>query len=406
MRPSDMHSRTRWINRLARNNIILIACLWTLLITLFLQWNLYGSERQSDRQRLSELSEKLLAAETLRDWIDTHGDSLAPSAGPETAAPPAANGIKEKPRVLSTSARIHLGSLAPLGKADVPTEWEVAVFARLGASRLSYYSETILHEGRETWRMLYPIRLRKSCAGCHPVGPQQVGDTIAGISLEHDLGAPSHNVLPQGDAFGLYLSYGASWLAGMLVIGFIGSQMKNNYAEIEHYQQELEHLATHDALTDFFNRNQMNALLEIEIERAKRYKHNLGLLLLDVDHFKRINDEYGHQAGDLVLITLAETLKKSVRTIDHVARYGGEEFLIIMPETNVEMALVSAERIRAKIEDSSVPLADGREINLTCSIGVSAYPTSGENLDRLLSAADKALYSAKNLGRNRVIYCR
>ncbi|MBU0500174.1 MAG: diguanylate cyclase [Gammaproteobacteria bacterium] len=204
----------------------------------------------------------------------------------------------------------------------------------------------------------------------------------------------------------LYLAYGTAWAAGILAIGFIGFQMRNNYTEIKHYQQELEHMATHDALTDFFNRNQMTALLEVEIERARRYGHNLGVLLLDIDLFKNINDQHGHQAGDIVLVSLAEILKNSVRTIDYVARFGGEEFLIIMPETRVEMALVSAERIRATIADSPIALPDGTKLSLTCSIGVAAYPTSGDNMDLLLNSADKALYSAKNLGRNRVVYCR
>lgn len=203
-----------------------------------------------------------------------------------------------------------------------------------------------------------------------------------------------------------YLANATAWIAGMLAIGLAGFQMRDNYTEIEHYQRELEHLATHDPLTDFFNRNRMTALLEVEIERARRYGHNLGILLLDIDHFKHINDQHGHQAGDIVLVTLAETLKRSVRAIDYVARYGGEEFLVIMPETRVEMALVSAERIRATIADSPVVLPDGTELQMTCSIGVAAYPTSGDNMDLLLNSADKALYSAKNLGRNRVVYCR
>jgi len=165
---------------------------------------------------------------------------------------------------------------------------------------------------------------------------------------------------------------------------------------------ELQELSVRDGLTGLFNRKHLTGTLKNEIARAKRHKHSFGVLMIDIDHFKQYNDEYGHLAGDEVLKRMADSFKKSTRECDYAARYGGEEFLIMMPETGEARAVEAAERIRSVIEKEQFSLKD-ETLRLTISIGVATYPQHGSNPDSLIDAADNALYEAKESGRNRVV---
>ncbi|HOM80422.1 MAG TPA: diguanylate cyclase [Armatimonadota bacterium] len=164
----------------------------------------------------------------------------------------------------------------------------------------------------------------------------------------------------------------------------------------------LAELATHDELTRLHNRRYLEQRLSEEVPRAKRYRLPLSCLMLDLDHFKRINDTYGHPAGDAVLRQVADILRTSVRSVDVVGRYGGEEFLIILPQTGAEGARVLAERIRQRVEQELFDIG-GQTIHCTTSIGVAAA-SDGDVPDagHLIAEADRALYHAKVTGRNRV----
>jgi diguanylate cyclase (GGDEF)-like protein len=164
-------------------------------------------------------------------------------------------------------------------------------------------------------------------------------------------------------------------------------------------------LSITDALTATFNRRHLMERLPLEVERARRYGRPLSVVLCDVDHFKRINDTYGHQAGDCVLSDLAKLLMESTRAnIDWVARYGGEEFLIVLPETPVERAMAFAEKIRSTIEVHAFSAGDTR-VGASASFGVAGYdavPESKEaSVDHLVASADQCLYISKEKGRNR-----
>ena len=168
------------------------------------------------------------------------------------------------------------------------------------------------------------------------------------------------------------------------------------------HQIELIKLATTDELTKLYNRRYFMQVLENEIARYTRYKLTLSVALLDVDHFKHINDEFGHDGGDYVLKELGELLQKTVRTTDTVCRYGGEEFAVIFPSTDLMGAERFGERLRIAV-DKNFFYYDHMSIPVTVSIGVAeAYPEVANN-DMLLKLADKALYAAKKDGRNRVI---
>ncbi len=169
-------------------------------------------------------------------------------------------------------------------------------------------------------------------------------------------------------------------------------------------EQRILNLARIDYLTGLLNRRAFMERLEAEVSRANRTRGDLGLIIIDIDFFKRVNDTYGHQAGDLVLQDFAKNLTEFCRGYDFIGRYGGEEFIIGLPGTNLEECGIIAERIRQQIETSHTSLdEEGVFINVTASFGITAmegaYPYT---TDKLISAADNALYFAKNSGRNTV----
>lgn len=167
--------------------------------------------------------------------------------------------------------------------------------------------------------------------------------------------------------------------------------------------EEAEELASRDSLTNLYNHRTFYTLLKDEIVRAQRFSRPVSLLMLDIDHFKRVNDTHGHQAGDTIIKGLSDLLQQQARAIDRVCRYGGEEFTVILPETEATVALQVAERIRAGAERQSFDIGGGKTTGITISIGVATYPQHANALNELVKATDVALYAAKEGGRNQVI---
>lgn len=168
--------------------------------------------------------------------------------------------------------------------------------------------------------------------------------------------------------------------------------------------KQLNDMANKDHLTLLFNRRKLIMEGERELSRTKRYSNYLSLLMIDIDHFKKINDKYGHLIGDEVLVRVSDELQKRLRRVDIICRYGGEEFAVILPETNRREGYIVAENLRRKIEELEIKI-NNYAIKLTISIGIAA--TSTENMEitlqELINNADRALYCAKNRGRNMVI---
>ena len=173
-------------------------------------------------------------------------------------------------------------------------------------------------------------------------------------------------------------------------------------------QERLKHLGFTDALTGVHNRRYFDQRLEEEIDRAERQPRPLACIFVDIDHFKHINDDHGHQVGDRVLREIARRIKTHMRASDILARYGGEEFAVLLAGSEQRDAVEIAQRIRATVAAQPVPLADGTELRVTLSAGVSALSNTPHGADRavrarqLLDRADRALYAAKAGGRNRV----
>jgi diguanylate cyclase (GGDEF)-like protein/PAS domain S-box-containing protein len=172
--------------------------------------------------------------------------------------------------------------------------------------------------------------------------------------------------------------------------------LRKSRDEVHRQNEALQILATQDPLTGCLNRRAFYERFEAEFSRAKRYEHEFACIMVDIDHFKSVNDNYGHQVGDEVLKKVSQVLRNCLRTSDIVCRYGGEEFCLILTETGLEGALFTAERIRETVAANDI---DG--IDITVSLGVSALDYQPANPSDLLNQADKALYRAKNSGRNR-----
>lgn len=174
--------------------------------------------------------------------------------------------------------------------------------------------------------------------------------------------------------------------------------------ELKKSNELLKNLSNTDSLTNLHNRRHIMELLETEFERGLRYESFLSVLMLDIDHFKQINDTYGHQAGDKILNDIGAILEDVRRKSDLPGRYGGEEFIFVLPHSDTTGASSLAERIRSKVEDYPFKKPDGTSIKVTLSVGAATYPSAGVHTSaELIKKADTALYSAKAQGRNRVV---
>lgn len=180
-------------------------------------------------------------------------------------------------------------------------------------------------------------------------------------------------------------------------------KLKSQAKEIIATQAELKKLASTDSMTHLYNRHYLIEISETILSLEKRDKKEVSLLMIDLDKFKAVNDQYGHRIGDHTLILFSKIFKKNSRQSDVACRWGGEEFVLLLPNTSIDAALHVAEKIRAKVEQASLPLDDGRSLNFTVSIGVTLFDyNKDKNILDAINRADKALYNAKNSGRNKV----
>lgn len=171
--------------------------------------------------------------------------------------------------------------------------------------------------------------------------------------------------------------------------------------------QRLRYLSTHDRLTGLSNRRHLEERAAIEIERARRHKRVIAVAMMDVDHFKKFNDTFGHVAGDVVLRMIAGTIRENVRSSDAVARYGGEEFVLLFPEAGEQEALERLDAIRRRIAASRVVVVGhAQPHNITVSAGLAMYPADGRTFDAVLECADHRMFEAKQAGRDRTVGSR
>jgi diguanylate cyclase (GGDEF)-like protein/PAS domain S-box-containing protein len=173
-------------------------------------------------------------------------------------------------------------------------------------------------------------------------------------------------------------------------------------SQIKAYEEDLQVLANTDSLTRLFNRRQLYPIIQKEMDRVARRKVPFSVLMVDIDHFKKFNDTYGHAGGDLLLEGFADKIRQTFRQMDSAFRFGGEEFVVLLPETTAEGGRIPAERFRQCIADSTFPMPpDGTSVSVTVSVGIAGY-REGDTIDDVIRRADLAMYAAKSGGRNRV----
>lgn len=179
--------------------------------------------------------------------------------------------------------------------------------------------------------------------------------------------------------------------------------ISTDITQIKHYQKELERLSRFDELTNLYNRRHFMTLARHELNRGKRYGGKISVMMIDIDHFKRVNDNHGHRTGDIVLAAIASQISQALRDTDIAGRLGGEEFSVVLPETELGNAILVAERLRQQVAGGAIDIGSGNTLNCTLSIGVADWSDKTEDVEKLLHRADQALYAAKNSGRNKVV---
>jgi diguanylate cyclase (GGDEF)-like protein len=290
---------------------------------------------------------------------------------------------------------INITSLTPLNPANEPDKFERTALEKFEAGFPEFYRMENTSAG-PTYRFMAPLITQNACLPCHGSQGYKVGDIRGGISIS----IPAQDVIEELSETRIYTIVAAITILAMLLsaVIYIAQHFVNSLKKSE---KQLVELATTDSLTGILNRGEGIRRIQQEISRSIRVQQPLSIILIDIDHFKKINDTFGHQAGDRVIRLIAASLASILRDYDIICRYGGEEFLVLLPTTDLAMALETAERLRVLVAESTAESENAAPIRLTISLGVSALQP-GDTLDNLVYRADSALYLAKQEGRNQV----
>ncbi|MFZ5774154.1 MAG: diguanylate cyclase [Thermodesulfobacteriota bacterium] len=296
--------------------------------------------------------------------------------------------------------QFHITSLKPLNPNNGPDPFErkALIAFEQGATEL-FGRES--RDGKVLFRYMAPLRTEPACLQCHAKQGYQVGDVRGGVSVSFDI-ADIEKTLQFHRIILLVLFCAVITLLLGIIYFYIVKLMR----KLEQAQERIKQMAITDELTGLYNRRYFFDRFEAEMARSIRNGHHLSCLLLDLDHFKTINDTHGHLAGDAVLRAIGRLLRKSSRGSDVVARYGGEEFVLLLPECGRECVAAAAEKLRRLVEQEEIPVGGANPLKVTVSCGGGYFPP--EELQRMgmpgqvINLVDQALYRAKANGRNRV----
>ncbi|MBF8258722.1 MAG: Diguanylate cyclase [Actinobacteria bacterium] len=405
---------TRYVNKYL-TGIFLIICL--VVLSVFWGFN-YKSTALVKDHLLHEGQAFFRQIDLTREWIDNHDGvyvKLAPGVkvNPFLAADPNLKAVisdrenekytlKHSPIVIREISKLassrgiikfKITSLDPINPDNAPDAFERTALENFARGKKEYF---LLQESEKEALFYYmaPFVYERSCMQCHSASKE--GLVLGGVSIT--LGA-THIVGQIRDGW-IYLIVSAAGIVG-LFFGIIYLISRSFIKDLENAERKLVEMASKDPLTGLLNRREGFRRIGEEISRAVRLARPLSLLLIDIDHFKKINDTYGHATGDDVLKALSRLIMEEGRVYDIPVRYGGEEFLVATPETPRDNAKTFAERLRRATEALVVTSKDGSDLRITISTGV-AQLKENETLELALSRADAALYEAKNSGRNRV----
>jgi diguanylate cyclase (GGDEF)-like protein len=367
-----------------------------------------------DAQALADTEPGALAG--FAEMAASEMETVRASVGQEELGTVAKAAFEASQQMTALGDRLQVRGLL-LRSAGYVVSFEAAALAMVDEARTRYVVEeahgwAAQYEGREvalterTWtawtlRSAEAPLLLDDVAGQEEPMPVLVLDEPAGAS-ESLMAVPLRAPTEVLGALMLVGRRGAFDATARQVLGMLGNQAGAALLAIRLKDRERER-ASRDGLTALYNRREFDRLLQSAVAREERQDGRFALLLLDLDHFKKLNDTWGHPAGDAALRHTARLLERHLRKGDHAARYGGEEFAAILPGADEKGARLLAERIRQAIRDTEVDVGAGQKASLTVSLGVGVWPADGAEPESLLAAADRALYAAKQAGRDRVV---
>lgn len=296
--------------------------------------------------------------------------------------------------------KFRITSLAPINPNSAPGEFERKALVSFNrGSKEAITKETV--NNVTYYRYMAPLLTEASCLVCHGEHGYRVGEVRGGISVVFNIDKAERAIrINQWVITGLYILTAVTFAVSVhrLIIVL--------HRKLATAEAQLKEMATTDELTKLKNRRFILATLSEELAHAARYHRPLSCIIFDVDHLKRVNDTYGHDAGDVVLKAISDTAQANCRQHDALGRYGGEEFLLVLPETDIKAAENIAECMRQQIEKQQIAAPAQPLISVTASFGVACYFPGGEEgdsgLHRLIKYADNAMYRAKAGGCNRV----
>lgn len=298
----------------------------------------------------------------------------------------------------------RITSLNPLRPENKSDDWESAALQAFESGKQEV-SSLVSEDDKSYIRLMRPLVTEESCLACHAHQGYKIGDIRGGISIRLPM-MHFEPVMHQEIGF-LWVGHGILWLMGLtgLYVGYSGLRRRTEERdlaeeELKRVNTILESQATTDSLTGINNRRKFLEVLQAKLLEAKRYGMPLALIFFDIDHFKQINDSYGHETGDSVLQELSLVVSSMIRQTDIFARFGGEEFVILVHNNDLGTGRYLADKIRLHIEQHPFPQCG----TVTCSFGVTQYQLD-DTAEKIIKRADDAMYAAKQKGRNRVEIC-
>lgn len=403
---------------------VLAAVVWTLVVSASLAWNLHSSEQQTMDMAYAEARAVRDKDMAFRRWGLRHGGVYVQVTEEEQPSPYLAH-IPQRDVTTTDGKQLTLRAPASmvremmddymavggvrgrivglryLNQANAPDDWEKARLEDFELSNDTEVWEVANMNGQPHLRYLRAWRMSKPCEQCHAILGYSEGDLRGATGVNLPL-APYYQRIRES-AWNLILTHGSIWLIGFVGIGWAGRQGHLRAQEQKVSMEHIKFLAHHDSLTTLANRFSMENRLEQALATSRREDGQLAVLLIDMDHFKNINDTLGHQVGDKLLVEVASRLQAIVRESDIVARLGGDEFVVVL--TGMD-ALRDAMSVGTKILDAlGQPYTiEGQLLHTTPSIGISVFPGDGSDVTTLLKHADTAMYHSKEHGRNNLSF--
>lgn len=293
----------------------------------------------------------------------------------------------------------HLTSLSPLNPANAPDHFEAEALVRLERGEAEVSALEVRGE-TTVFRHMAPLRVEASCLGCHATQGYQAGQVRGGISVSFDV-----TEAERGVSRARWIAVGPFVFTAAALLLVLGGLVRALHRRLDEAEARIVEMAITDELTGLRNRRYIGQRLREELGRSQRHGRRCSCIILDIDHFKRVNDSHGHAAGDAVLRGVAAAAQGALRESDLLGRWGGEEFLAVLPETDLIGAQIIAERLRQGIEEMRV-IHGGTVFTATASLGVAdalpGHDPEARDAEQLVARADEALYRAKAAGRNRI----